>query len=113
MTTHSTTPDLPTTAHAIASLSAGPVDADTSFVPVDIALPAPGPHDLLVRVRAVSVNPVDTKVRASFGPTEAPKVLGFDASGVVVATGSEVGAFSVGDEVYYAGSVGRSGANTD
>ncbi|GHJ42474.1 zinc-binding alcohol dehydrogenase family protein [Streptomyces sp. TS71-3] len=113
MTSHSTAPDLPTTAHAIASLSAGPVDADTSFVPVDIALPAPGPHDLLVRVQAVSVNPVDTKVRSSFGPTEAPKVLGFDASGVVVATGSAVVAFSVGDEVYYAGSVGRSGANTD
>ncbi|GHH73226.1 NADPH:quinone reductase [Streptomyces sulfonofaciens] len=113
MTTHSSVSDLPTTTRAIAALSAGPVDADSSFAAVDIALPAPGPHDLLVEVRAVSVNPVDIKVRTAFGAAEAPKVLGFDAAGVVVAIGSEVSAFSVGDEVYYAGSIARNGANAD
>jgi zinc-binding alcohol dehydrogenase family protein len=104
---------VPTTARAVAALSAGPVDADTSFVGVDIEIGTPRPHDLLVQVRAVADNPVDTKVRSSFGPTEAPKVLGFDAAGIVVSTGSEVSAFSVGDEVYYAGSIARAGANAD
>ncbi len=113
MTTHSNASGVPPTAHAIAALSPGSVDADTSFVGVDIELGAPRPHDLLVEVRAVAVNPVDTKVRVAFGPTEAPKVLGFDAAGTVVATGSAVSAFSVGDEVYYAGSIARRGANAD
>jgi NADPH:quinone reductase len=103
----------PTTAHAIAATAAGPVDADTSFVGVEVDLGDPLPHDLLVEVRAVSVNPADVKVRASFGPDGAPKVLGFDAAGVVVATGPQVTAFSVGDEVYYAGSIARPGTNAD
>lgn len=103
----------PTTAHVIAATAAGPVDAATSFVAAEVPLPAPGPHDLLVEVRAVSVNPADVKVRASFGAQAAPKVLGFDAAGVVVATGSAVTAFAVGDEVYYAGSISRDGSNAD
>ncbi|MHA6763805.1 zinc-binding alcohol dehydrogenase family protein [Streptacidiphilus sp. PAMC 29251] len=101
----------PTTTHAIAATASGPVDADTSFVAVKLDLPAPGPHDLLVEVRAVSVNPVDVKVRASFGPQDDPKVLGFDAAGIVRATGDRVTAFQVGDEVYYAGSIARPGSN--
>jgi zinc-binding alcohol dehydrogenase family protein len=104
---------VPTTARAIAATAPGPVDAETSFVATEIALGEPGAHDLLVEVRAVSVNPADVKVRASFGAQDAPKVLGFDAAGVVVATGSEVTAFAPGDEVYYAGSLGRTGANAD
>jgi NADPH2:quinone reductase len=87
------------------------VDAETSFVEIEIELPDPGPHDLLVEVRAVSVNPVDVKVRATF--EGGPRVLGFDAAGVVVATGSAVTAFAVGDEVYYAGSIARSGSNSE
>lgn len=76
------------------------------FAEVELDVPAPGPHDLLVEVRAVSVNPVDLKVRG-----EDPTVLGFDAAGVVAAVGSEVGAYAEGDEVWYAGSVGRPGSN--
>ncbi|GAA3231883.1 zinc-binding alcohol dehydrogenase family protein [Dactylosporangium siamense] len=71
-------------------------------------IPAPGPRDLQVRVRAVSVNPVDHKVRRGGGD----KVLGWDAAGEVVAVGSEVSLFTPGDEVYYAGSIDRPGTNS-
>lgn len=74
-----------------------------------VDVPEPGPHDLLVEVRATSVNPVDTKVRA--GDSHAHRILGFDAAGTVVATGSDVTRFGVGDEVYYAGDITRPGSN--
>lgn len=83
---------------------------------VDLELPTPevGPHDLLVRVRAVSVNPVDTKVRKSAKPEPGqPRVLGFDAAGVVEAIGSEVTLFQPGEEVWYAGSILRPGTNAE
>jgi NADPH2:quinone reductase len=78
---------------------------------VDAELPspaAPGGHDLLVRVEAISVNPVDTKVRVQ--PHQGERVLGWDAAGVVEAAGPEVTLFKPGDAVYYAGSIGRSGS---
>jgi NADPH2:quinone reductase len=77
--------------------------------------PAPGPNDLLVRVMAVSVNPVDTKVRKLLGETQQdpPRVLGYDAAGVVMEVGSEVKGFSAGDEVFYAGDVTRAGSNSE
>lgn len=99
---------------AIASLRPGPVDQDDCFVEVEVELPDPGPHDLLVDVRAVSVNPVDTKVRRGFDPADtgpSGRVLGFDAAGVVAAVGEAVSAYAVGDEVYYAGSIARPGSN--
>lgn len=86
----------------------------------DLALPDPEPlaRDLLVAVKAVSVNPIDTKLRAPKGDEtdreeSAPRVLGFDASGVVEAVGPEVTQFKPGDEVYYAGDVTRSGSNAE
>lgn len=75
---------------------------------VELPAPAPGPRDLQVQVRAVSVNPVDYKIRRSGGD----KVLGWDAAGVVVAVGSEVSLFAPGDEVYYAGAIDRPGSNS-
>jgi zinc-binding alcohol dehydrogenase family protein len=66
-----------------------------------------------VSVEAVSVNPVDYKVRRGVDPAGEVKVLGYDAAGVVSAVGSEVSLFSVGDEVYYAGSIDRPGTNSD
>lgn len=79
------------------------------------AAPIPGPHDLLVKVAAVAVNPVDTKVRASLGatPLAEPRILGWDAAGVVVATGADVGGFAAGDEVFYAGDLTRPGCNAE
>jgi NADPH2:quinone reductase len=77
--------------------------------------PVPGARDLLVRVVAVSVNPVDTKVRKLLGEArqDPPRILGFDAAGVVEAVGAEVTGFSPGDEVFYAGDVTRAGSNAE
>lgn len=84
---------------------------------IDITLPEPVAtgRDLLVEVKAVSVNPVDTKVRASAAPAEGQtyKVLGWDASGMVKAVGPEVTLFKPGDRVWYAGSIARPGTNSE
>lgn len=75
--------------------------------------PAPQGHELLVEIRAVSVNPVDTKVRRRVDPGGTPKVLGYDAAGVVRTVGPEVRLFRPGDEVFYAGAIERSGTNAE
>ena len=80
-----------------------PISDPASLEDLEVPVPEPGPRDLLVRVEAVSVNPVDVKIRASADPGGEPKILGYDAAGVVVATGPDVTLFSPGDEVYYAG----------
>lgn len=91
-----------------------PIDDPQSLVDVELPTPIPGPRDLLVRVEAVSVNPVDTKVRSPKPQVEpVPKVLGYDAAGVVEAVGAEVKGFKVGDAVYYAGDVTRPGSNAE
>jgi len=91
-----------------------PIDDPDSLVDVELPQPAPGGHDLRVRVEAVSVNPVDTKVRAPKSQVEAqPKVLGYDAAGVVDAVGAAVEGFRPGDRVYYAGDVTRAGSNAE
>jgi zinc-binding alcohol dehydrogenase family protein len=84
------------------------------LVDIDLPRPEPGPRDLLVEVRAVSVNPADVKVRRFQDPTEAEghRVLGYDAAGIVVAVGEQVTHFVPGDEVYYAGAVDRPGTNS-
>jgi len=89
------------------------IDDPLALEDVQIDAPAaPQGQDLLVQVQAVSVNPVDTKLRsARAGEENPPRVLGFDAAGVVIAVGPEVTAFEVGDEVYYAGDVTRPGCN--
>jgi NADPH:quinone reductase len=88
-----------------------PVSDPASLEDLEVPVPEPGPRDLLVRVEAVSVNPVDVKVRASTDPDRGPKVLGWDAAGVVVAAGSDVTLFAPGDEVYYAGAFNRPGTD--
>jgi NADPH2:quinone reductase len=91
-----------------------PVTDPESLVDVDLPDPVPGDRDLLVRVRAVSVNPVDTKVRRGVAPPEGGlRVLGFDAAGVVEATGPRVTRFRPGDAVFYAGSRLRPGTNAE
>ncbi|SFW55953.1 zinc-binding alcohol dehydrogenase family protein [Luteibacter sp. UNCMF366Tsu5.1] len=89
-----------------------PIDQPGALIDMDLPRPAPGPRDLLVAVQAVSVNPVDTKVRKNMPVTE-PRVLGFDAVGSVVAVGSDVSLFKAGDTVYYAGSLLRPGSNAE
>lgn len=97
---------------AIAQLVFGGPEVLQAFV--EVPDPEPGPRDLLVRVHAAAVNPVDVKQRRG-GPAGAPvpsppRILGWDASGVVTAVGPEVQRFHVGDEVYFAGSIARPGA---
>ena len=86
---------------------------NTTLQDVDVAVPVATGHDLLVKIEAVSVNPVDTKVRAGEAADAAPRVLGWDAAGTVTAVGPDVTLFKVGDAVYYAGSIVRPGANSE
>ena len=86
-----------------------------SIIEFESPIPKPAADEILVRVRAVSLNPVDTKVRKSLGTENltTPRILGFDASGVIEAVGSEVKSFSIGDEVFYCGDVTRAGSNAE
>jgi NADPH2:quinone reductase len=82
-----------------------------TFAEVELPKPSPGARDLLVKVEAVSVNPVDTKQRKIDSP--APRVLGWDAAGTVEAVGKDVTLFKPGDAVYYAGDVTRPGCDSE
>lgn len=91
-----------------------PISDPESLLDVSLEKPVPAGHDLLVAVDAVSVNPVDTKVRKPKDKIEENyRVLGWDAAGRVVATGPEVTLFKAGDPVYYAGSIARPGSNSE
>ena len=98
---------------AIGYQNAGPISAADVLIEFATETPQPGPNDLLVDVRGVSVNPVDVKVRASAQPDNGPRILGFDAAGVVQAVGSAVTRFRPGDEVFYAGDITRPGTNAE
>src|SRR5215207_3896839 len=88
-------------------------DSDSLF-DFETPKPRPGSRDLLVRIEAISVNPVDTKVRMRrAGSSEKPVILGWDAAGVVDEVGEAVSLFRPGDEVFYAGSITRPGANAE
>lgn len=87
-----------------------PISDPSSLVDAQVERQQLLPHDVLVRVEAVSVNPIDTKQRTRVEP-DGLRVLGFDAAGTVVAAGDEVTLYSPGDEVFYAGVVDRPGSN--
>ncbi|MBN3828756.1 zinc-binding alcohol dehydrogenase family protein [Burkholderia sp. Ac-20384] len=86
-----------------------PIDDPQSLYDVELPKPVPGARDLLVRIQAISVNPVDSKLRNAVQPP-APRVLGWDAVGTVEAIGAEVTEFAIGDEVWYAGDITRPGS---
>lgn len=91
-----------------------PIENPESLLDVDLPAPTPGDHDLLIAVKAVAVNPIDTKVRApKDGDENPPRVIGYDASGVVESVGPAVSLFKPGDAVYYAGDITRSGTNAE
>lgn len=99
---------------AVAYYQSLPAEHPEALQDVQLDAPSPGPHDLLVEVHAISVNPVDTKIRRNVAPEHgAAKVLGWDAAGVVQAVGSEVSLFQPGDRVFYAGAIDRAGANSE
>jgi zinc-binding alcohol dehydrogenase family protein len=97
---------------AIGFTKCHPADHPEALLDLDVPDPAaPAGHDMLVEVRAVSVNPVDTKRRRTEEPQGDPRILGFDAAGVVRAVGPACTLFRPGDEVFYAGVVTRPGSN--
>ena len=99
---------------AVGYRTPGPLSAPDSLVDAELPRPAAAGRDLLVAVRAVSVNPVDFKVRAGTAPADGElKVLGYDAAGVVIEAGPETSLFRPGDEVFYAGSIARPGTNAE
>ncbi|CAH1657798.1 zinc-binding alcohol dehydrogenase family protein [Chelatococcus asaccharovorans] len=99
---------------AVGYQTAGARDRDDALVDIDLPRPTPAGRDLLVEVAAISVNPVDTKIRKAVSAEPGEwKVLGWDAVGKVVETGPDVTDFQAGDEVFYAGSLIRPGANSE
>ena len=99
---------------AVGYRSPGPLDRDDALIDFEMETPVPTGHDLLVRIQAVSVNPVDYKVRIG-RPAEGdtPAVLGWDAVGEVVAVGDQATTFKPGDVVWYAGAINRPGTNAE
>ncbi|MBK4216879.1 zinc-binding alcohol dehydrogenase family protein [Paracoccus caeni] len=92
----------------------GPIEGEGSLVDINLPDPSPSGRDLLVEVKAISVNPVDYKIRRSATPPDGEwKVLGWDAAGIVRAVGPEATLFQPGDEVFYAGSIIRPGTNAE
>lgn len=106
--------ELPSSMPAVAVSGEFPVDDPRCLTDVTVPLPVVGPRDLLVEIQAVSVNPIDTKMRLRAADAltrgEQP-ILGYDAAGVVRAVGEDVTRFEVGDRVFYAGSQLRDGTN--
>jgi NADPH:quinone reductase len=99
---------------AVAYRTAGPIDREDALQDITLETPKAEGRDLLVNIIAVSVNPVDTKLRMAKPPQGSEwRVLGFDAAGVVEAVGPEVANFKPGDAVFYAGSIARPGTNSE
>lgn len=90
-----------------------PIEEECSFIDAQNTIPVPDQHDILVKVEAVSINPVDTKLRQTAKRTEEMQVLGFDGVGKVMAIGKNVKKFSIGDRVFYAGTTKRAGSNQE
>lgn len=98
---------------AIGYTETGPVDGSGALQMMDVPSPKVGPHDLLIAVKGISVNPVDVKLREARSPEDVSGVLGFDAAGTIVQVGAKVSAYAVGDDVFYAGDVTRAGTNSE
>ncbi len=99
---------------AVACRTPGPIDREDALRDITLETPKAEGRDLLVEIHAVSVNPVDTKVRMGMPPEGNEwRVLGFDAAGVVEAVGTEVQSYKPGDAVFYAGSIARPGTNSE
>lgn len=99
---------------AIGYKSAKPVTEADALLDLEVPMPQAKGLDLLVEVKAVSVNPVDTKVRRNQAPENGQaRILGFDAAGVVKSVGEGVSLFKPGDEVFYAGAIDRPGSNSE
>lgn len=93
-----------------------PITAEQSFIEFEAEKPTATGYDILVKIAAISVNPVDFKIRQNAAKDitlDTPKIIGWDAVGTVEAVGEKTSRFKVGDEVYYAGDLTRSGSNAE
>lgn len=101
---------------AIGFITSLPIAEEESFIAFETPKPVPGERDLVVKISAVSVNPVDFKIRQNSTKDtvlETPKIIGWDAVGIVEAVGEKVSLFKVGDEVFYAGDITKPGSNAE
>lgn len=101
---------------AVGFKTSHPVLFPESFIDFEMAIPTPSAHDLLVKIKAIAVNPIDYKIRQNTAKNivlETPRIIGWDAVGVVEAMGDKVSLFNVGDEVYYAGDLNKPGCNAE
>lgn len=98
---------------AIGYQKAGPITEANSLVDIDVPVPELRPHDVLVQVKGISINPVDSKIRTNVSPESGHKVIGYDACGTITAVGADVTGFQVGDDVFYAGDLTRPGTNSE
>lgn len=98
---------------AIAYTKSLPADHPEALFDIQLELPQIQEYDVLVKIAAIAVNPVDTKVRRNMPAVDAPRVLGWDACGEITALGAKVSGFEVGQRVYYAGALNRQGSNAE
>lgn len=99
---------------AVGAFEALPVTDERALVDVNIPTPQPSLHELLIEVKAIAVNPIDTKMRMRIADKhEEPVILGWDVAGVVRAVGPDCQQFQPGDEVYYSGTNQKPGANSE
>ena len=90
----------------------GPITAENALEDIDVPLPELRGHDVMVQVKGISINPVDSKIRTNIGPAEGYKIIGFDGCGTITALGSEVTGHKIGDDVFYSGDMTRPGSNS-
>lgn len=93
-----------------------PITDVNSFIDFKTDTPKPNGHELLVKIKAIAVNPVDYKIRQSAAidtVLDEAKIIGWDATGIVEAVGEQVSIFKIGDEVYYAGDLTKPGCNAE
>ncbi|MEH6814648.1 MAG: alcohol dehydrogenase catalytic domain-containing protein, partial [Motiliproteus sp.] len=99
---------------AVGYIKSLPITDSESLTDIELPQPIASGHDLLVKVKAIAVNPVDCKIRQNVSPNDGEyKVIGWDAVGEVVATGESASQFKPGDQVYYAGDLNRQGSNAE
>ena len=90
----------------------GPITAENALEDIDVPLPELRGHDVMVQVKGISINPVDSKIRTNIGPAEGYKIIGFDGCGTITALGTEVTDHKIGDDVFYSGDMTRPGSNS-
>ena len=98
---------------AVGYKNAGPITAENALEDIDAPMPELRPHDVLVQVKGISLNPVDCKLRSLITPETGHKILGYDGCGTITAIGEAVSNFAVGDDVFYAGDMTRQGSNAE